>query len=51
MHSFRFLIPIKLEDLTGSGGQIDVYSVRLNYNIRDIPHKLNGISQFILTTI
>ena len=43
MRSFRFLIPIKLEDLTQSSGQFDVYSVRLEYTLRDIPPKLNGI--------
>ena len=44
MQSFRFVIPIKLEDLTQASGQFDVYSVRLTYNLRDIPTKLNGIS-------
>ena len=42
MRSFRFVIPIKLEDLLQSSGHLDVYSVQIEYNAREIPHKLNG---------
>lgn len=44
MRSFRFVIPIKFEDLLQSSGHLDVYSVQIEYNAREIPHKLIGES-------
>ncbi|CAG2114770.1 unnamed protein product [Medioppia subpectinata] len=41
MRFFRFLIPIKLEDLRDGLAERDVYSVQLEYNSREISTKLN----------
>jgi hypothetical protein len=43
MRDFRFVIPIKLEDLTQSSGEFDVYFVQIEYTSREVVHKLNGI--------
>lgn len=51
VRSFRFLIPTHLEALTESSGQFDVYSVQFEYNSRELPHKLNGISNLITSLI
>ncbi|XP_054165417.1 condensin complex subunit 1-like [Oppia nitens] len=46
MRSIRFVIPIKLDDLIQSTGHPDIYSVQYKYDLRDIGHKLNELSEY-----
>jgi hypothetical protein len=42
MTHFRFVIPMKLDDLKTGAGEYDVYSVTHDYNAREVGHTLNG---------
>lgn len=43
MSNTNFVIPIKFEDLYNPSGDIHVYKVQIEYNEKEIGHKLKGI--------